>query len=328
LIILGIESSCDETAAAICKNGNILSSIVSSQQIHKDFGGVVLEIASREHERLLNYSVEKALDEAEIALSDLDGVGVTQGPGLAGTLITGVCFAKGLSQSLNIPILGINHLEAHIYANFLADPTLVYPLVCLLVSGGHTQLWLVKEMADYELLGESRDDAAGEAFDKGGRILGLDYPGGPAIEKMAHNGDCKAIDFPRAFYKDESLEFSFSGLKTSLLYFMEKKDKSVVLADVAASYQKAILDVLVYKLATAVKRKNVRTCVIAGGVAANNELRNMVKKTIGDEISVLYPEPALCTDNAAMVAYLSQLYMEKGFTSPIDFDVFPNLKVV
>jgi len=327
-MILGIESSCDETAAAICKNGNILSSIVSSQQIHKDFGGVVPEVASREHERLLNFSVEKALDDAEISLSDLDGIGVTQGPGLAGTLLTGVCFAKGLSQSLNIPILGINHLEAHIYANFIADPTLTYPLVCLLVSGGHTQLWLVKKMADYELLGESRDDAAGEAFDKGARILGLDYPGGPAIEKMAHNGDCKAIDFPRAFYKDESLEFSFSGLKTSLLYFMEKKDKSVVLADVAASYQQAILDVLVDKLATAVKRKNVRTCVIAGGVAANNELRNMVKKTIGDEISVLYPEPALCTDNAAMVAYLSQLYMEKGFTSPIDFDVFPNLKVV
>ncbi|SVB49506.1 uncharacterized protein METZ01_LOCUS202360, partial [marine metagenome] len=228
---------------------------------------------------MLNFSVEKALDDAKIALSDLDGIGVTQGPGLAGTLLTGVCFAKGLSQSLNIPILGINHLEAHIYANFLTDPTLTYPLVCLLVSGGHTQLWLVKEMADYELLGESRDDAAGEAFDKGARILGLDYPGGPAIEKMAHNGDCKAIDFPRAFYKDESLEFSFSGLKTSLLYFMEKKDKSVILADVAASYQKAILDVLVYKLATAVKRKDVRTCVIAGGVAANNELRSMVKKT-------------------------------------------------
>ena len=327
-MILGIESSCDETAAAICNDGNILSSIVSSQQIHKDFGGVVPEVASREHERLLNHSVEKALDEAEIALSDLDGIGVTQGPGLAGTLLTGVCFAKGLSQSLNIPILGINHLEAHIYANFLTDPTLTYPLVCLLVSGGHTQLWLVKEMADYELLGESRDDAAGEAFDKGARILGLDYPGGPAIEKMAHNGDCKAIDFPRAFYKDESLEFSFSGLKTSLLYFMEKKDKSVILADVAASYQQAILDVLVYKLATAVKRKDVRTCVIAGGVAANNELRSIVKKTIGDEISVLYPESALCTDNAAMVAYLSELYMEKGFTSPIDFDVSPNLKVV
>ena len=327
-MILGIESSCDETAAAICNDGSILSSIVSSQQIHKDFGGVVPEVASREHERLLNHSVEKALDEAEIALSDLDGIGVTQGPGLAGTLLTGVCFAKGLSQSLNIPILGINHLEAHIYANFLTDPTLTYPLVCLLVSGGHTQLWLVKEMADYELLGESRDDAAGEAFDKGARILGLDYPGGPAIEKMAHNGDCKAIDFPRAFYKDESLEFSFSGLKTSLLYFMEKKDKSVVLADVAASYQKAILDVLVDKLAMAVKRKDVRTCVIAGGVAANNELRSIVKKTIGDEISVLYPESALCTDNAAMVAYLSELYMEKGFTSPIDFDVSPNLKVV
>ena len=327
-MILGIESSCDETAAAICNNGNILSSIVSSQQIHKDFGGVVPEVASREHERLLNHIVEKAHDEAEIVLSDLDGIGVTQGPGLAGTLLTGVCFAKGLSQSLNIPILGINHLEAHIYANFLTDPTLTYPLVCLLVSGGHTQLWLVKQMEDYELLGESRDDAAGEAFDKGARILGLDYPGGPALEKMAHKGDCKAIDFPRAFYKDESLEFSFSGLKTSLLYFMEKKDKSVILADVAASYQKAILDVLVYKLATAVKWKDVRTCVIAGGVAANNKLRSMVKKTIGDEISVLYPESALCTDNAAMVAYLSELYMEKGITSLIDFDVSPNLKVV
>ncbi len=327
-MILGIESSCDDTAAAICNHGNILSNIVSSQQIHKDFGGVVPEVASREHERLLNYSVEKALDDAEISLSDLDGIGVTQGPGLAGALLTGVCFAKGLSQSLNIPILGINHLEAHIYANFLTDPKLTYPLVCLLVSGGHTQLWLVNEMADYELLGESRDDAAGEAFDKGARILGLDYPGGPAIEKMAHNGDSKSIDFPRAFYKDESLEFSFSGLKTSLLYFMEKKDKSVVLADIAASYQKAILDVLVSKLSTAVKRKDVKTCVIAGGVAANNELRNMVKKTIGEEISVLYPESALCTDNAAMVAYLSELYMEKGFTSPIDFDVSPNLKVV
>ena len=327
-MILGIESSCDETATAICNDGSILSSIVSSQQIHKEFGGVVPEVASREHERLLNHSVEKALNEAEISLSDLDGIGVTQGPGLAGALLTGVCFAKGLSQSLNIPILGINHLEAHIYANFLTDPTLTYPLVCLLVSGGHTQLWLVKEMADYVLLGESRDDAAGEAFDKGARILGLDYPGGPAIEKMAHNGDSKSIDFPRAFYKDESLEFSFSGLKTSLLYFMEKKDKSVVLADIAASYQKAILDVLVSKLSMAVKRKDVRTCVIAGGVAANNELRNMVKKTIGDEISVLYPESALCTDNAAMVAYLSELYMEKGFTSPIDFDVSPNLKVV
>ena len=327
-MILGIESSCDDTAAAICNHGNILSNIVSSQQIHKDFGGVVPEVASREHERLLNYSVEKALDDAEISLSDLDGIGVTKGPGLAGALLTGVCFAKGLSQSLNIPILGINHLEAHIYANFLTDPKLTYPLVCLLVSGGHTQLWLVKEMADYVLLGESRDDAAGEAFDKGARILGLDYPGGPAIEKMAHNGDSKSIDFPRAFYKDESLEFSFSGLKTSLLYFMEKKDKSVVLADIAASYQKAILDVLVSKLSTAVKREDVRTCVIAGGVAANNELRNMVKKTIGEEISVLYPESALCTDNAAMVAYLSELYMEKGFTSPIDFDVSPNLKVV
>ena len=328
MIILGIESSCDETAAAICKDGNILSSIVSSQQIHKDYGGVVPEVASREHERLLNFIVQNSLDDAEISLSDLNGIGVTQGPGLAGTLLTGICFAKGLSQSLNIPVLGINHLEAHIYANFLADPTLKYPFVCLLVSGGHTQLWLVKEMADYELLGESRDDAAGEAFDKGARILGLDYPGGPAIEKMAHNGDCKAIDFPRAFYKDELLEFSFSGLKTSLLYFMEKKDESLVLADVAASYQKAILDVLVDKLVMAVKRKNVKTCVIAGGVAANNELRSIIRKTMSDEISVKYPESSLCTDNAAMIAYLSELYMKKAFTSPIEFDVFPNLKVV
>ena len=236
MIILGIESSCDETAVSICKGGKILSNIVSSQQIHNDYGGVVPEVAAREHDRLLNHLIIKSLDEANISLNDLNGIGVTKGPGLAGTLLTGVSFAKGLSQSINIPIIGINHLEAHIYANFLAYPKLKYPLVCLLVSGGHTQIWYIKNIFDYELLGDTRDDAAGEAFDKGARVLGLGYPGGPIIEKISLKGSSNAINFPRALMEKDNLEFSFSGVKTSLLYLVNK-EKSFDLEDIAASYQ-------------------------------------------------------------------------------------------
>ena len=210
MIVLGIESSCDETAVSICKDGKILSNIVSSQQVHSNYGGVVPEVASREHDRLLNQLVIKSIKEANISLNDIQGIGVTKGPGLAGTLLTGVSFAKGFSQSLNIPIIGINHLEAHIYANFLAYPKLEYPLVCLLVSGGHTQIWYIKNIFDYELLGDTRDDAAGEAFDKGARILGLGYPGGPIIEKIAKKGNSDLISFPKAFMEKDNLEFSFS----------------------------------------------------------------------------------------------------------------------
>ncbi len=231
MTILGIESSCDETAVSICKNGKILSNIVSSQQVHSNYGGVVPEVASREHDRLLNYLVIESIKGANISLNDIEGIGVTKGPGLAGTLLTGVSFAKGFSQSLNIPIIGINHLEAHIYANFLAYPELEYPLVCLLVSGGHTQIWYIKNIFDYELLGDTRDDAAGEAFDKGARILGLGYPGGPVIEKIANRGNGDAIKFPRALMEKDNLEFSFSGLKTSLLYLV-KKENSYKIEDI------------------------------------------------------------------------------------------------
>jgi len=221
LIVLGIETSCDETAAAICSDSQIIASVISSQHIHQEYGGVVPELASREHEYLLNTIVDETLKKSGYKLDDIEGIAVTQGPGLAGTLLTGVCFAKGISQGLSLPIVGVNHLEAHIFANFLADPNLEYPFICLLVSGGHTQLWLVQDIGKYKLLGETLDDAAGEAFDKGARILKLGYPGGPAIEKAAVGGNPNAIDFPRGLMKKDTFDFSFSGLKTSLLYYMD-----------------------------------------------------------------------------------------------------------
>ena len=326
MIILGIESSCDESAASICKDGKILSNVVSSQKVHNNYGGVVPEIASREHDRLLNYLVVKSINEANISLNNIEGIGVTKGPGLAGALLTGVSFAKGFSQSINVPIIGINHLEAHIYANFLAYPKLEYPLVCLLVSGGHTQIWYIKNIFDYELLGDTRDDAAGEAFDKGSRILGLGYPGGPVIEKIANKGNSDAINFPRALMEKDNLEFSFSGLKTSLLYLV-KKEQLFDVEDIVASYQKAILDVLVTKLLRAINIKKVNTCIIAGGVAANKCLRRMVNDKLNNRINVYYPDINLCTDNAAMIAFLAEIYLMKGIRSSIDFEVVPNLKL-
>jgi N6-L-threonylcarbamoyladenine synthase len=329
LIVLGIETSCDETAAAICREGRILANVVGSQAVHAAYGGVVPELASREHERLLNRLVDQALREANISLTDLEGIAVTHGPGLAGTLLTGVCFAKGLAQGLALPWIGINHLEAHIYANFLADPTLTYPFVCLLVSGGHTQLWLVNGLGEYRLLGTTRDDAAGEAFDKGARILGLGYPGGPAIERLAAGGEAGAVAFPRAFLKSPALEFSFSGLKTALLYYLDGFDPDtagISLSDVAASYQAAIIDILVEKLALAVATTGVPTAVVAGGVAANQTLRSQVKSRLVG-IRVLYPAPVYCTDNAAMVAFLGELKFQQGLTSPLDLGVVPNLRL-
>jgi N6-L-threonylcarbamoyladenine synthase len=326
LIILGIESSCDETAVSICKNGKILSNVVSSQEIHNNFGGVVPEVASREHDRLLNHLLIKSINVANISLYEINGIGVTKGPGLAGTLLTGISFAKGLSQSMNVPIIGINHLEAHIYANFLAYPKLEYPLVCLLVSGGHTQIWYIKNIFDYELLGDTRDDAAGEAFDKGARILGLGYPGGPIIEKISKKGNSDAINFPKALMEKDNLEFSFSGLKTSLLYLV-KKEQLFDIKDIVASYQKAIIDVLVTKLFRAVNLKNVNTCIIAGGVAANNCLRRMVNEKLNNKINVFYPDINLCTDNAAMIAFLAEIYLKKGMHSNIGFEAIPNLKL-
>ncbi|MFQ6604988.1 MAG: tRNA (adenosine(37)-N6)-threonylcarbamoyltransferase complex transferase subunit TsaD [Fidelibacterota bacterium] len=328
-MILGIESSCDETAAAVCSKGQILASVISSQEIHASFGGVVPEIASREHERLLNSIVDTALQQAGVSLSGLSGIAVTQGPGLAGTLLTGAMFAKGLALGLDLPVVGVNHLEAHIFANFLADPTLEFPFICLLVSGGHTQLWNVNGVGDYVLLGNTRDDAAGEAFDKGARILGLGYPGGPAIERAAETGDENAIQFPRSFMKPGNYEFSFSGLKTSLLYFMKesKNQEQYNLATIAASYEKAIVDVLTYKLSQAVKSAGVSTAVVAGGVAANKRLRASLADRLPSSVRLLYPDFKYCTDNAAMVSYLGEIKLKAGQQSPLDFDIIPNLRL-
>ena len=325
MIILGIETSCDETAASICIDGKIISSTLSSQEIHNKFGGVIPELASREHEKILNLIVHKALTESKVSLKDLDGIAVTRGPGLSGALIAGTSFAKGLAIGLNIPILGVNHLEAHIFANFLADPGLEFPFVCLLVSGGHTQIWEIKNFMSYKMLGETRDDAAGEAFDKGARILGLGYPGGPEIEKLAKNGNHKAIDFPRALMKKNNFEFSFSGLKTALLYYFDKNKRKNI-EDIAASYQFAIIDVLVEKLKNAADLTNCKNCVVAGGVAANQFLREYSKKQIGDR-NIIYPDPSFCTDNAAMIAYLGEKYISIGKTSKLDFSILPNMKI-
>ena len=323
--ILGIETSCDETAASICVDGKILSSALSSQEIHSKFGGVIPELASREHEKTLNLIVHKALEESNLSLSDLDGIAVTQGPGLSGALITGTSFSKGLAVGLNIPIIGINHLEAHIFANFLAEPNLEFPFICLLVSGGHTQLWEIKNFMSYNLLGETRDDAAGEAFDKGARVLGLGYPGGPEIEILAKTGNHQLIDFPRALLRKNNFEFSFSGLKTALLYYYEKnKDKRI--EDIAASYQFAIIDVLVKKLKDAAEFTNSNNCVVAGGVAANQFLRLHSKKQMPQR-NIIYPHPSFCTDNAAMIAFLGEKYLSIGKKSEIDFSILPNMRI-
>jgi len=325
LKIIGIETSCDETAVALCIDGEIIASKISSQDIHSKYGGVIPELASREHERILNLIIHKTLQESKIDLLELDGIAVTQGPGLSGALIAGTSFAKGLALGLKIPIIGVNHLEAHIFANFLAEPNLNFPFVCLLVSGGHTQLWQVNDFRNYNLLGETRDDAAGEAFDKGARILGLGYPGGPEIEKLAIDGDHKAIDFPRALMEKNNFEFSFSGLKTSLLYYMEKNNKDSI-KNIAASYQFAIIDVLVKKLKFAAEFSNCTNCVVAGGVAANKFLRKYSKDQITNR-KIIFPHPSFCTDNAAMIAFLGEKYLLIGKKSNLNFSIEPNMRL-
>jgi len=329
MIILGIETSCDETAASICKDGRILTNIVSQQIIHKKFGGVVPEIASRQHEILLNQVVNTSLKEAKINLNEIDAIAVTQGPGLTGALLTGVSFAKGLGIGLGIPVIPVNHLEGHIFANFLAEPALKFPFVCLLVSGGHTQLWYIEGMEKYSLLGETRDDAAGEAFDKGARIMGLGYPGGPAIEKKAIHGNPNKYHFPRILLSKDSLDFSFSGLKTSVLYFMDDFDKTKLksLSDVAASYQQAIVDTLVEKTRRAIDKTGANRCIIAGGVAANKCLRKKLELVI-PEFDILFPDFSLCTDNAAMISYLGHLKFQSNIFKKMNFSVIPNLKLV
>jgi N6-L-threonylcarbamoyladenine synthase len=298
--ILGIETSCDETAAAVVADGvRIISSQIASQvEIHARYGGIVPEVASRQHILAIIPVLDQAMAEARTTWSDLDGIAVTIGPGLAGSLLVGANMAKSIALAQRLPITGVNHLEGHIYANWLIDPIPDFPVVCLIVSGGHTDLVLMRGHGDYVVLGQTRDDAAGEAFDKAARILGLGYPGGPAIERAARDGSAASIPLPRAWLKGSS-DFSFSGVKTALLRLVEGGRISSP-ADAAASFQEAVVDVLVTKTVAVAREYGVRQILLAGGVASNKLLREFLAKN--SPIPVLVPEPVLCTDNAAMIA--------------------------
>jgi len=327
--ILGIETSCDETAAAVVEDGaRILSNQIASQvEIHARHGGIVPEVASRQHILAIIPIIEQAMAEARATWSDLDGIAVTIGPGLAGSLLVGVNVAKAIALAQELPITGVNHLEGHIYANWLGDssPGSVpdFPLVCLIVSGGHSDLVLMRGHGDYVILGRTRDDAAGEAFDKAARILGLGYPGGPAIEQAARNGNTISIQLPRAWLKGTS-DFSFSGVKTALLRAVEKGMVSNG-ADAAASFQEAVVDVLVTKTVAVAKERRVKQILLAGGVASNESLRQRLAQN--SSIPVLVPEPVLCTDNAAMIAACGYYRFQAGKIDGLDLDVIPSLRL-
>jgi N6-L-threonylcarbamoyladenine synthase len=329
--IIGIETSCDETSAAIIRENQVLSNIVSSQEIHEKFGGVVPELASRAHIRIITEIINLAIQKAGIDKSELEGIAVTFGPGLIGAVLVGLNFAKGLSESLKIPYIGINHIEGHIYGNFLSNPEVLFPHLSLVVSGGHTQLVLMSEHLKYQIIGKSRDDAVGEAFDKGAKLLGLGYPGGPLIDKLAQSGNDEFHYFPRAFLKDTSFDFSYSGLKTSLLVYLGSRDEFFIkenLADICASYQKAAIEVLVRKTVLAAEKYQVKSVGIVGGVAANSLLRSWMADEIENLKKDFYlPEHQYCTDNAAMIARAGLERLKIGLRSGRDLNAYPSLKL-
>lgn len=331
-LILGIETSCDETAAAVVEGGRrIRSNVIASQmELHQRFGGVVPEIASRRHVELILPVIDQALRQAGVTLADVDAVAVTQGPGLVGSLLVGISAAKALAFARRLPLIGVNHIEGHIYANFLAHPELEPPLVCLTVSGGHTVLFYVPRFGEYEVLGTTRDDAAGEALDKVARILGLGYPGGPAIDRLARGRDPRKVDFPRAML-DEGYEFSFSGLKTAAVQRLERarrQGEDVDVADFAAAFQEAVVDVLVTKALRAAREKGVRRLIISGGVAANSRLRErLLVEGRAAGLEVYWPPLELCTDNAAMIAAAGYFRLQAGERSPLSLNAEPNLRL-
>lgn len=331
--ILAIETSCDETAAAVVKNGReVLSNIISSQiALHTLYGGVVPEIASRKHIEKINQVIEQALAEADVTLNELDAIGVTYGPGLVGALLVGVAEAKAISYAKGIPLVGVHHIEGHISANYIENPDLEPPFGCLVVSGGHTHLVAVKDYGEYEILGRTRDDAAGEAFDKVARAIGLGYPGGPKIDKAAKEGNPQAISFPRAKIGDSEYDFSFSGLKSAVLNYINgcrMKGEEISVPDVAASFQKAVTDVLVEHSMHAVREYGFKKMAIAGGVASNSALRSAMEEACEKENVKFYrPSPILCTDNAAMIGAAAYYEFQKGFRSDFSLNAVPNLKL-
>ncbi len=329
-LVLGIETSCDETAAALVLGGHdVVSSVVSSQiEIHADFGGVVPEIASRAHLEALNPVIARAIVEAGVEPTRIDAVACTHGPGLIGALLVGVSAAKSIALAWDLPYVGVNHMEAHLYSAFLEDPTLEFPLLVVLVSGGHTLLVEMRGHGDYRIVGQTIDDAAGEAFDKVARYLGLGYPGGPAIDKAALTGDPTAIRFPRALSDPDNFDFSFSGLKTAVVNYVRKHPDAAT-ADIAASFQAAVVDVLVTKARAAARRVGATGIVLGGGVAANSLLREeLLGACAADGIRGFLPSRAMCTDNAAMIAAAGWHRLRSDGPTPLDAGAYPNLRLV
>lgn len=331
IAVLGIESSCDETAAAVTVNGiDVRSNIISSQiEIHTQYGGVVPEIASRKHVEKIDSVVREALAQADAELSEMDAIAVTSGPGLVGALLVGVSFAKALAFAKGLPLVGVHHIEGHISANFIEHPELRPPFLCLVASGGHSHLVMMKDHGEYDILGQTRDDAAGEAFDKVARAIGLGYPGGPKIDRVAQEGNADAIRFPQAKIADAAYDFSFSGLKSAVLNYLnhcECKHIPVVVPDLAASFQKAVVETLVSHTMRAAQEFHCGQIAIAGGVASNSLLRREMQRQCEERGVHFYrPSPILCTDNAAMISCAGYYMLQKGIRSGMDLNAEPNL---
>ena len=328
MLVLGIDTSCDETAAAVVKDETvIMSNVISSQGIHLEYGGVVPELASRAHLTLLLPAIESALQKTACTLEDLDGIAVTSGPGLVGCLLIGLSMAKSFALSLDKPLIGVNHMEGHLFAGRLADPNLKPPFVALIVSGGHTQLVHVRHWGTYDILGATRDDAAGEAFDKVAKLLQVGYPGGPIIDQLAREGDPTYIAFPRPYLDRDQFEFSFSGIKTSVRTYLTKQSAERIdrdLPHIAASFQEAVVDVLVDKTIAAAKSRHTSNILITGGVACNSRLRDrMTAQGAEHNVRVTIPPPILCTDNGAMIAAVGSFYFIQGRVDELDLTVNP-----
>jgi len=332
--ILAIDTSCDDTGAAVLLDGRkILSNVVSSQiSIHQKYGGVVPELASRTHIESIVPIVNQALKEAKVTLSEIDGVAVTHGPGLVGSLLVGLSFAKSLSFARNIPFIGVNHIEGHLSAIFLEKEYPRFPFIGLVVSGGHTSLYRVDGFGKYKRLGQTRDDAAGEAFDKVAKLLGLGYPGGPIIDELSEQGNPKAIHFPRPYLGKNSFDFSFSGLKTSVVNYVKSSPEPAgvypenLIRDIVSSFQEAVVEVLVKKTLRAAQLQGLRRVVLSGGVAANRRLREKIwEEARNEKMKVFLPSPTFCTDNAAMVGVVGYEYLKRGIQSPLSLNAFSNL---
>ncbi|MCF0121621.1 MAG: tRNA (adenosine(37)-N6)-threonylcarbamoyltransferase complex transferase subunit TsaD [Lachnospiraceae bacterium] len=332
-LILGIESSCDETAVAVVMNGRrVLSNVIASQiDLHTLYGGVVPEIASRKHIEKINQVIEEALKQAGVTLEDLDGIGVTYGPGIVGALLVGVSVAKAIAYARKLPLIGIHHIEGHVSANYIEHSDLEPPFMCEIISGGHTDLVIVKDYGSFKILGRTRDDAAGEAFDKVARAIGLGYPGGPKIEVLSREGNPAAIVFPRAHVKDAPYDFSFSGLKSAVLNYLNQcrmAQKTICKADVAASFQQAVVDVLVDTALIGVNDYHMMKLAIGGGVASNQKLRKaMAEACEREKIKFYYPSSVFCTDNAAMIGTAAYYKFLKGTKHGLDLNAVPNLKL-